>query len=49
MAVRIIDRQPFGQGGGVEGLIGRDQCHRAETDLLVLLADFKGGGRCTAS
>ena len=35
VAVRVIDRQPFGGGGVVEGLVGGDQRHRGETGGLV--------------
>ncbi len=30
---------------GVEGLIGRDQRHRAQPGLLALLPDFERGGQ----
>ncbi|MFI5457129.1 MAG: hypothetical protein ACHRXM_16915 [Isosphaerales bacterium] len=45
MAVGVIDRQPLGYGGGVKGLIGRDQRHRAQPGLLALLTDFERGGQ----
>jgi hypothetical protein len=45
VAIGIIDRQPFGDSGGVEGLVGRDQCHPAESTPLPLLVDFKRGGQ----
>ena len=35
MGVRVIDRQPFRQGGGVEGLVGGYERHRPETGILV--------------
>lgn len=45
MCVRIIDRHPFHRGGVVEGLVGGNQRHRAESVLPALLADFQGGGQ----
>ena len=45
MAIGVIDRQPFGDGSAIEGLVGRDQRHRTESGLLALLADFERGGR----
>ena len=44
MRARVVHGQPFGQGGVVEGLIGRNQRHRGETSVLALPADFEGGG-----
>ena len=45
MRARIVHGQPFGHGGVVEGLVGGDQRHWAETGVLALLADFEGGGQ----
>ena len=35
MTVRVIDRQTFGQGGGVEINVGREQRQRWEPSLGV--------------
>ena len=44
MAIGVIDRQPFGDGGGVEGLVGGDQRDRAESVRLVAAVDFERHG-----
>ncbi len=44
VAVRVIDRQTFAGRCRVEIALGGDQCHRGETGILLLAADFAGGG-----
>ena len=44
MTVRVIDRQAFGGGGVVEGLIGRDQGDGAGAFLPMVAADFERHG-----
>src|SRR5262245_59069629 len=44
MMTWVIDRQAFGGGGVVEGLVGGDECDRGETGILLLAVDFEGGG-----
>ena len=44
MAIGIVHGQPFGRGGGVEGLVGGDERDRGETGILLLAVDFEGGG-----
>ena len=41
MAVRIIDRQPLGNGGEVEILVRRDERHRVKTGILVTPLDIE--------
>jgi len=38
MGVGGVCREPFGGGGGVEGLIGGNQGHRGETICLTTVA-----------
>src|SRR5690242_18935740 len=42
MAVRVIDRQPFGEGGVVEGLVGGDERDRSQVCRLLEMVDMKG-------
>ena len=44
MAAGIVYGQPFGRGGVVEGLVGRDQSDRAEAVRLVAAVDFERHG-----
>ena len=44
MCIRVFDGEAFGSGGGVEGLVGRNQDDRVEAARLIDTADFERSG-----
>ena len=44
MQVRVIDRQTFGGGGGVKGLIGGNESDGAEASRAIHVSDRERSG-----
>jgi hypothetical protein len=42
MAIRVIDRQPFGGSGVVEGPVGGDEGHRSQASLSLETVNVEG-------
>jgi len=42
MEISVFDGQPFGRGGGVEVLVGRNQRHRSATRVLIAPVYLEG-------